>query len=77
MSLGALSRPAELEAIVGWAHDSGVTLVGVEYLLADEDLSPTSSRALSNVYASERMDISVRSGSLLVIIPDALKGRSS
>lgn len=29
MSLGALSRPAELEAIVAWAHESGVTLVGV------------------------------------------------
>ena len=29
MSLGALSRPAELESIVGWAHDSGITLVGV------------------------------------------------
>ena len=29
MSLGALSRPAELETVVSWAHDSGVTLVGV------------------------------------------------
>ena len=29
MSLGALSRPGELEQIVDWAHASGVTLVGV------------------------------------------------
>jgi hypothetical protein len=29
MSLGALSRPAELEEIVAWAHGEGVTLVGV------------------------------------------------
>ena len=29
MSLGALSSPAELESVVKWAHDSGVTLVGV------------------------------------------------
>ena len=29
MSLGALSRPAEMEAVVAWAHSEGVTLVGV------------------------------------------------
>ena len=69
---GAPGATVSLLPIGGPAH--GVSLTGTRYALADETLSPTSSRALSNVFTAEALHIGIRSGSVLVIIPPAPEG---
>jgi thiamine pyrophosphokinase len=58
VSLLALHGPAE-----------GVRTDGLVYPLARETLEPGSSRGVSNVFAAERVEISVERGVLLALRP--------
>ena len=69
---GTPGATVSLLPIGGPAH--GVVLTGTRYTLSGETLSPTSSRALSNVFEQDRMHVAVRTGTLLVFIPPATEG---
>jgi thiamine pyrophosphokinase len=51
----------------------GVLTSGLRYALTGDTLSPFSTRSVSNEFAANHASISVESGALLVLIPNALK----
>jgi thiamine pyrophosphokinase len=50
----------------------GIRTEGLRYALDDEDLEPGTSRGVSNELAAARARVTLRSGTLLAIRPDAL-----
>jgi thiamine pyrophosphokinase len=68
-----VGRPGELVTLVpvgGAAR--GIRTDGLRYALDDDDLEPGTSRGVSNEFAAERARVTVRTGAVLVIRPDAL-----
>jgi thiamine pyrophosphokinase len=47
----------------------GVRTEGLAYVLNDEDLAPGTSRGVSNVFVDSTATVSVRSGTLLAVLP--------
>jgi thiamine pyrophosphokinase len=67
---GRAGELLSLLPIGGDAH--GVTTTDLTYPLADEPLTVATSRGISNVLVGERASITVTTGSLLVILPEAI-----
>jgi thiamine pyrophosphokinase len=66
-------EPGELVSLVPVGGPArGIRTVGLRYALADEDLEPGTSRGVSNELAAPRARVTLRSGALLAIRPDAL-----
>jgi thiamine pyrophosphokinase len=66
-------EPGELVSLVPVGGPArGVRTEGLRYALADEDLEPGTSRGVSNELAAPRARVTLRSGALLAIRPDAL-----
>ncbi len=50
----------------------GVRTEGLRWELDDEDLDPTSTRTISNEFLGTEATVSVRSGAVLVVVPEAV-----
>ncbi len=65
-------RPGDLLTLLtcgGPAH--GVTTKGLQYALHGEDLTIGTSRGVSNVFVDDTATVSLASGTLLVVVPEA------
>ena len=72
-SLTVPGRPGQTISLLAVGSElTGVTTTGLRYPLHDENLSPYSTRSISNEFDHSEARISIRSGALLVIVPDAL-----
>lgn len=69
---GAVGSLASLIPVGGVA--GGVTTHGLQYPLSDEDLSPFSTRGISNVFTSSAATVGIRAGVLAIVLPHALRG---
>jgi len=68
-----VGRPGELVSLVPVGGPArGIRTDGLRYALDDEDLEPGASRGVSNELAADRARVTLRSGTLLAIRPDAL-----
>jgi thiamine pyrophosphokinase len=72
---GRVGEPCTLLAAHGPAH--GVRTDGLRYPLSGETLLPGSTRGLSNELTSTVATVSVGSGTVLAILPDALSGEEN
>ena len=66
---GEIGNSITLLAVGGPA--GGIETVGLRWNLGNEDLQPGSTRGVSNEFSADRALITVRSGTLLVIVPNA------
>jgi thiamine pyrophosphokinase len=69
-------QPGELVSLVPLGGAArGITTEGLRYALDDEDLEPGTSRGVSNEFVAPRARVTIRTGTLLAIRPDALAPR--
>jgi thiamine pyrophosphokinase len=69
-----LGRPGELCTLLPVGGDAhGVTTTGLRYPLCDEQLTAGTTRGVSNVFAEPAASVSLRTGVLLAIQPEALE----
>ena len=62
------TQPGELVSLIAWGEPvEGITTKGLEYPLNNETLTPWQTRGISNIALSDSIEISVKSGSLLMI----------
>lgn len=63
------TRPGDLVSLLAWGSPAeGVTTQGLRYPLRNEPLFPWQSRGISNVALSDRFELKLSSGRLLVMI---------
>lgn len=67
---GVAGQTISLLAVGGEVR--GVRTTGLRYPLDNENVSPYSTRSVSNEFVGSEATISIRSGALLVIVPNAL-----
>jgi thiamine pyrophosphokinase len=66
-------RPGETITLLAIGGEvGGVTTIGLKYPLRSETISPFGTRSVSNEFLEPHANISVDTGSLLVVIPNAL-----
>jgi len=68
-----VGRPGELVTLIPLGGPArGIRTYGLRFALDDEDLEPGTSRGVSNEFADQRARVTVRTGTLLAIRPDAV-----
>lgn len=62
------TQPGDLVSLIAWgAPVEGITTKGLEYPLNNETLTPWQTRGISNVALADSIEITVKSGRLLII----------
>ncbi|WP_035239325.1 thiamine diphosphokinase [Desulfobacter vibrioformis] len=65
-------RPGDLISVIPVSdHVKGLTLEGLEYPLTDQSLCMGTTMGISNVFSQDTVEISLKSGTVLVIKPKA------